>query len=135
MRGALQSQRSAPKEKSTDSFLGLPPCAAAIDVFRGCACERIGGAVLAKAPDVTESSMLSCIQGQRQGQMLPGGLGEWFFWFNCPKLCYLFGSEFCGQDCQHDDKNSPVAMYRLHEHGGTPRLCPVATSGGCTIQR
>ena len=40
--------------------------------------------------------MLSCIQGQRQAQMLPGGLSEWFFWFNCPKLCYPFGSEFCG---------------------------------------
>src|SRR5262249_29854648 len=50
----------------------------------------------AKGPDVIESSMLPCIQGQRQAQMLPGGLGEWFFWGNCPKLCYPTGSEFCG---------------------------------------
>jgi hypothetical protein len=40
--------------------------------------------------------MISFIQGQRQEQMLPVGLGEWFFWCNCPKLCHPFGSEFCG---------------------------------------
>jgi hypothetical protein len=34
--------------------------------------------------------------GSKAAQMLPGGLGEWFFWCNCANVCYPFRSEFCG---------------------------------------
>ena len=38
------------RTKSTESFLGLPPGAAAMPVFRSCACERRGGAARAQGP-------------------------------------------------------------------------------------
>ncbi len=154
-----------------------------MEVFRGCACERIGGAVLAKGPrapwlcravedrggheqgarhkacdasnrgrdapdgvyhesrrpDVTASSMISFRQGQRQEQRVPVGLGEWFFWSNCPKLCPQLGREVCGTQPTARTASMTTRTLRLHWTacmsigvllGGTLWLHPLAAQSG-----